>query len=220
MPNAARLNGDSPVYQLTVDAADVVTVTDHEDRDEAHGQLIAHVVRGDYYLRTIQTGPAHSTYELLTLAMGRRRPRSTGHAIIEEVGVQDAHPVDAPELAALNAWRWIARHELTWQRGSDPHPAHGYPLAVLSAARAESRGWFSAGLLLPEAARLADAGSIPRPSQRCLEALRHSAIAWPIARVEGLAAAVVADIEIPVVAATLPALIWWYALLSWGARAT
>jgi len=53
------------MYQFIVDAADTVTVTDHPDRDDAHGQLLRRAVRRDYYLRTVQTTPAHTTYELL-----------------------------------------------------------------------------------------------------------------------------------------------------------
>jgi hypothetical protein len=42
-----------------------------------------HAVRGDYYLRTTHTGPAHTTFELLVLTEPRR-PLSAGHAVIEE----------------------------------------------------------------------------------------------------------------------------------------
>jgi hypothetical protein len=208
------------MYQLTVDAADTVTVTDHLDRDDAHGQLMRRAVTGDYYLRTVQTTPAHATYELLHLAEGRRQPRSAGHAIIERVDAADGLlPVDPPERAADAARLWIAHHQLKWAHGADTDPDDGYPTAILSAARAEARCWFHAGLLLPEAARLAHVDPIPRPGQQRLEALRRNAISAPAHRDERLAAIVAAQLGGPSSAPTLVALIWWYALLSWGATA-
>jgi hypothetical protein len=179
-----------------------------------------HVVAGDYHLRTIQTAAAHTTYELLAVSDDRRRPRSAGHAVIEELTDERALPVDTPELAAAAAALWIAHHRLKWDRGCDTDPGAGYPLAILTAARAEARYWFDAGLLLPETARLADVTPIPRPSQRLLEALRHTATTQPTHRAHDLADIVGAQLEIPTAAATLAALIWWYALLSWGATAT
>jgi hypothetical protein len=208
------------MYQLTIDTPHAVSVTDHPDRDDAHGQLMRRVVAGDYYLRTIQAGRAHTTYELLTVDDHRRRPHSTGHAIIEELTGERALPVDTPELAAAAARRWIAHHQPTWDHGSDSDPGTGYPLAILTAARAEARCWFTAGLLLPEAASLADVAPIPRPSQRLLEALRHNATADPAHHAHDLADVVGTQLENRTDAATLATLIWWYALLSWGASAT
>jgi hypothetical protein len=207
------------MYQLIVDAADTVTVTDHPDRDDAHRQLLRRAVHGDYYLRTVQTTPAHTTYELLRLAEGRRRPRSAGHAIIEHVDADGLLPVDPPERAADAARLWIAHHQLKWAHGADTDPGYGYPTAILSAARAEARCWFHAGLLLPEAARLAHVDAIPRPAQQRLEALRRNATAAPAHRDERLAGVVAAQLGTPSSAPTLAALIWWYALLSWGATA-
>jgi hypothetical protein len=207
------------VYQLTVDTADTVTVTDHPDRDDAHGRLMRRAVAGDYYLRTVQTLPAHTTYELLHLAEGHRRPRSAGHAIIERIDADGPLPVDSSERAADAARRWIAHHDLKWAHGTDDDPGDGYPAAILGAARAEARGWFHAGLLLPEAARLALVDPIPRLSRQRLEALRHTAIDGPAHRNPRLAAVVAAQLDTPASASMLAALIWWYALLSWGAGA-
>jgi hypothetical protein len=207
------------MYQLTVDAAEAVTVTDHPDRDAAHGHLLRHAVRGDYYLRTVQTGPAHSTYQLLALTEGRRGPRSAGHAVIEDLSTDEALPVDSPDQAAAAATRWITHHQPTWRHGCDTDPGTGYPLAILTAARAEARYWFAAGTLLPEAALLAAAGSIPRPSQQRLETLRHHANAHA-GTDENPAAVVTGHVESATASTTVAALIWWYALLSWGASAT
>lgn len=207
------------MYQLTVDAADTVDVTDHPDRDDAHGQLMRRAVTGDYYLRTVQTTPVHATYELLHLAEGHRRPRSAGHAIIERIDSAGLLAVDPPERAAAAARLWIAHHQIGWTHGSDADPGDGFPAAILGAARAEAREWFDAGLLLSEAARLAGVGPIPRPGQQRLEALRHTAINAPAHRDDRLADVVAAQLRGPTSAASLAALIWWYALLSWGATA-
>jgi hypothetical protein len=206
------------MYQLTVEDGDDIAVTDHPDRDAAHGQLMRHVVRGDYYLRTVHTGPAHSTYELLALTDDRRRPHSAGHAVIEEHADERALPVDPPERAA--GARLISHQEPSWEHGSDTVTDAGYPLAILTAARAEARCWFAGDTLLPEAARLAGAVSIPRPIQQRLDALRQYATTQPTRRAEDLAAGVTGPLEIPAAASTVAALIWWYALLSWGAIAT
>jgi hypothetical protein len=80
------------MYQLTVAAAHAVTVTTHSDREAAHGHLVRYVVAGDYYLRTLQAGPVLGTYELLALVEDRRRPRSAGLAIIEDLAGDRARP--------------------------------------------------------------------------------------------------------------------------------
>ncbi|KAA0093580.1 hypothetical protein CIW49_26315 [Mycolicibacterium sp. P1-18] len=84
------------MYQLTIDAAQAVTVTSHPDHAAAHRQLMRHVVRADYYLQPVATGPTHSAYDLLALAQGRRRPRRAGRATIDEVAADRVRPEDAP----------------------------------------------------------------------------------------------------------------------------
>jgi hypothetical protein len=49
-----------------------------------------------------------------------------------------------------------------------------------------------------------------------LEVLRHSATSRPTHRAADLADIVAAQLTMPTAAATLAALTWWYALLSWG----
>lgn len=205
------------MYQLTVDAAHVVTVTDHLSRDAAHAKLIRHVVAGDYYLRTLQVGSTHSTYELLALADDRRDPGSIGHAIIEELPTCCAPAVESPDRCAAAAGEWIAHHGRTWEYGCDTDRAAGYPLAVLTAARAEARFWFQAGTLLPEAARLADAAPIPHPHPARLEALRRIAIAQSAPG--GLVERITTEMGSAPSAPTMAALIWRCALLRWGATA-
>jgi len=87
------------MYKLTVEADTAVTVTDHPDRDAAHGALIRYVVGADYYLLPTQTSPARTTYELLALRdeddsdrVRDRRPRSAGRAVIEELPPAEAAP--------------------------------------------------------------------------------------------------------------------------------
>ncbi|MCP9276940.1 hypothetical protein [Mycolicibacterium arenosum] len=206
------------MYRLTVDAADAVAVTEHPDRDAAHGRLMRHVVTGDYYLRTVRTGPAHSTYEMLHLADHRRRPRSAGHAVIEHVDPERRPPID-PHVVADAACDWIARHERAWRHGHDTDSRGGYPGAVLTTARAEARTWFPAGAALPEAARLADAETASPLPQVRLEELRRRAVTAAAPLDARLADTVIAQLDPAAPASTTAALIWWYSLITWGATA-
>jgi hypothetical protein len=216
------------MYQLTIDAGAGTTASEHPDWPTAHRHLIDYVKAQDYYLELIQAGQPHTSYQLLELGdiaeEQRRRdegrhPRTVGHAVIEELSRTPA--ADQPYYAAASARRWIDDHHPLWAHGADTDPGARYPLAVLTAAQAEGRCWFSAGTLLREAAHLADVDPIAQPDPTLLETLRRDAItrAGTTPSSAELAAAVQqaapADTPTPHTAA----LIWWYALLTWGADA-
>lgn len=217
------------MFQLSIDHGRSVTITDHPDRDEAHRNLIEYIRGADYYLRPIQTAAAHSSYELLEvqdLAEGDRildrQPRSAGHAVIEECATDTDLPADPPYYAAAAALRWLDDHHQDWQHGSDADPGARYPLAVLTAAQAEGHHWFCAGTLLREAAQLAAVEPISNPDRNLLETLRHNAISR--AGISTTPAELAAALEELLPASTsaghTAALIWWFALLTWGAGAS
>ena len=84
------------MHQLTLDVGHGVTFTSHPDHATAHRQLMRHVITADYYLHTVATGPAHSSYDLLALAEGRRQPRRAGRATIDEVAADRVRPEGVP----------------------------------------------------------------------------------------------------------------------------
>jgi len=84
------------MHQLTLVVGHGVTVSSHPDYATAHRHLMRHVVTADYYLHAVGTGPARSTYELLTLAEDRRRPHRAGRATIEELAADRIHPEAEP----------------------------------------------------------------------------------------------------------------------------
>ena len=101
-----------------------------------------------------------------------------------------------------------------------------YPLAVLTAARAEARYSFTAGTIYNEAADLADVGiaDVPPPRQNTFEILRESAITagrnGSITTAAELAAAVQAQLTADLTPQQTAALIWYYALILWGVTAS
>ena len=220
------------MYLLTIDHdSRAVSISDHPDFDTAHSTLLEYVVGADYYLKPIQTTAPHTSYELVQLLdsddateppQRRRPPRTAGHAVIEH------HPepvqlADSPYYVAVAAQRWISDHAPLWTHGADTDPGARYPLAVLTAAQAEGRCWFSAGTLIREAAHLAGVDPIAHPDQVTLEALRHSAItasSRPTPSPAALAATVEELLPAHTTAADTAALIWWYALITWGVKAT
>ena len=219
------------MYQLSIDHGRSVTISDHPDRDDAHGALLRYVIGADYYLRPIQLGGAHSSYELLQLGELAepdrelyRGPRCAGHAVIEELATQASVPADSPYNAAAAAWHWIDDHRDIWDHGSDTDAGTRYPLAVFTAARAEARCWFSAGTLIREAAHLAGVEPIANPDQAPLENLRQAASTATRSCPEPGPAEIAAAVAQFITADTAPghtaALIWWYALLTWGVRAS
>jgi hypothetical protein len=217
------------VYLLTIDHdSRAVSISDHPDFDAAHNTLLEDVVGADYYLKPIQTTQPHTSYELVQLLdddteplQRRREPRTAGHAVIEH-RPEPVKLADSPYYVAVAAQRWITDHAPVWTHGADTDPGAHYPLAVLTAAQAEGRCWFSAGTLLREAAHLADVEPIAHPDQVTLEALRHSAItaSGRSARSPAALAATVQELlPAHTTAADTAALIWWYALIAWGVTA-
>ena len=153
-----------------------------------------------------------------------RGPRCAGHAVIEELATEASAPADSPYNAAAAAWHWIDDHRDIWDYGSDTDAGTRYPLAVFTAARAEARCWFSAGTLMREAAHLAGVEPIANPDQALLENLRQAAStatrSCPEPGPAEIAAAVAQFITADTVPGHTAALIWWYALLTWGVRAS
>jgi hypothetical protein len=88
-------------------------------------------------------------------------------------------------------------------------------------ARIARRGNYLAGTLLREAAHLADVDPIPHPDQTLLKTLRRDAItrAGTTPSPAELAAAVQRAAPDDTPTTHTAALIWWYALLTWGANA-
>lgn len=211
------------MHQLTIDHdAKSVSVTEHPNYGHAHRALLDYVVGADYYLRAVQNCPAHTSYELLRLADDEptRDPHITGIATIEEHHAEDMS-VPSPYFSACEARRWIDDHAVTWHHGSDTDPGYRYPMAVLGAAHGEAHFLLRAGTLLPEAARLAGAQSARHPDQDTLEMLRHNAMALAGGDTPqspaGLATEVQRHLPADVTAHQTAALIWWTALLIWGA---
>ncbi|MCW2688507.1 MAG: hypothetical protein JWR37_3397 [Mycobacterium sp.] len=221
------------MYLLTIDHdSRAVSISDHPDFDAAHKTLLEYVVGADYYLKPIQTTRPHTSYELVQLlddddaeaepVERRRPPRTTGHAMIEH------HPepvklADSPYYVAVAAQRWISDHSNLWTHGAEADLGGRYPRAVLTAAQAEGRCWFSAGTLIREAAHLAGVEPITHPDEATLEALRHNAITTasrPTPSPAALAATVQELLPADTTAADTAALIWWYALITWGANAS
>ena len=101
-----------------------------------------------------------------------------------------------------------------------------YPLAVLTAARAEARYCFTAGTIYHEAADLSDVGTtdVPRPRQTTFEILRDSAVTasrnGSITTAAELAAAVQTQLTPDITPHRPAALIWYYALILWGVTAS
>ncbi|MBY0289725.1 MAG: hypothetical protein K2X52_21685 [Mycobacteriaceae bacterium] len=212
------------MYHLSIDhQGRAITTTDHPDRDDAHRSLLNYVIGADYYLRPVCTDADTTRYELLALAdpdSRAARPHHTGHATIAPA--HDDASVTSTYYAAVAAQRWIADHHLKWEHGSDTDPGSRYPLAVLTAAQAEGRCWFTAGALWREAAQLAGVELAAAPDQHLLETLRHNAIAQAGADLSAaqLASAVHAALPAHISAAHASALTWWYVLLSWGITAS
>jgi hypothetical protein len=211
------------MHQLTIDLGDTKRTVPYDDFEAAHRMLMSHVVAEDLYLHTDWSSPQPgTTFKLLKVDQDCTRPRVVGTATI---ALAPAKPVDAPYYSAQEALRWIADHEAVWMFGADNDPGVRYPLAVLTAARAEARGWFSAGAIYTEAASLAgvDIDEVPRPRQVTLEVLRDHAIAAGRREHPLNAADLATEVQRHLTADVTPqqtaALIWWAALLIWGVNA-
>jgi hypothetical protein len=212
------------MHQLTIDHnAKSVSISDHPDFTDAHRALMSYVIGADYYLRQLPSADPHTSYELVQLAddddpAHLRRPRITGRAVIAELS-HTATPVSSPYYTACDAQRWINDHNATWLHGSDTDPGHRYPMTLLTMARAEAHYTLRAGVLLPEAARLAGVEDSPVPAQTTIEALRHNAIsnAERAHTAAEVAVAVQQMLPAAVTDQQTAALIWYYALILWGA---
>lgn len=209
------------MHTLTIDTG-TITVTDHDDPDAARQALNDFLVRGDYYLRPLQTTTAHIRFELLVLqddyTPGRtpREPQVAGTATIEQ---QDSgsRPVDAPYFTACEAQRWISDAQHTWQRRDRDNP---YPAAVLTLARGAAHGHIGSDSLLNESAQLAGGEDDTRPDAQALEALRHNAISAPGASPTpaAIAAAVQHHLRPGSSDGAVATLVWYYTLIAWGAH--
>jgi hypothetical protein len=212
------------VYELTITTAEAAKTTDHDDFPDAHQALMSHVIAEDLYLHATEQGTRECPrFTLLQMPDDDRGTRIVGTATIATAA---GKPVVGNYYSAHAALRWTADHTATWRHGCDTDPGVRYPVAVLTAARAEARYCFRAGTIFHEAAALSDAGNaeVPRPSQHLLEQLRHSAATagraqTPITAAE-LAAAVETELLQNTTAEQTAALIWFYALILWGVTAS
>jgi hypothetical protein len=212
------------MYDLTIITPTDVNTTAHNDFPDAHQALMSHVIAQDLYLHAKWPAPRDSpSFKLLCLDEGAHEPRVVAIATIAPA---PAKPVIGPYYSAHDALRWTADHTATWRHGCDTDPGVRYPLAVLTAARAEARRSFvTAGMIFSEVAALSDAGTadVTRPSQHTFERLRDSAIAAgrnaTITNAAELAAAVQAHLTPEITPVQTAALIWYYALILWGVTA-
>jgi hypothetical protein len=214
------------MYRLTIAANTGNNTSDHPDWTRAYRALIDYVVGADYYLRLIQTGRPHTSYDLLDLnqtsspiagrAGAPRAPRTVGQAAIAKLAGTD---IDEPYYIAAAAQRWISDYQARSTSGSPGDAAIRYAATVLVNAQAEARCWFSAGALLREAAHLAGTEPIPDPHQPTLEALRDNATQRLRSQMcpAELAAAVQEILPADTPSAHVATYIWWFALLTWGA---
>lgn len=212
------------MHQLTIATDTATHTTPHDDFADAHRALMSHVIAQDLYLHASWPTPRTAvTFKLVRLDPAEHRPLITGTATIEPA---PAKPVIGPYYSAEAALRWTADQSVIWRHGCDTDPGVRYPLAVLTAARAEARYSFTAGTIYNEAAELSDVGiaDVPRPRQNTLEILRSSAINaarnQSITTAAELAHAVQAHLTVDITPQQTAALIWYYALILWGVTAS
>jgi hypothetical protein len=95
-------------------------------------------------------------------------------------------------------------------------------MTVLTMAHAEAHYTLRAGTLLPEAAQLAGVEDSHEPGQPTVEALRHNAICTVTDTRSPAAVATAVQQLLPagVSDQQTAALVWYYALILWGANAT
>ena len=208
------------MYELTITTDKAATTTNHRDFPTAHQALMSHVVAEDLYLHaTERTTRECPSFTLLHLADEDRGTQIVGTATIT---ANSGKAVVNSYYSAHAAMRWTAEHTATWRHGCDTDPGVRYPIAVLTAARAEAHYWFRAGTIYHEAATLSDAGNaeVPRPSQHVFEQIRHSAVtagqAQSITTAAELAAAVDTELPADITTDQTAALVWYYALILWG----
>ena len=214
------------MHQLTIDHHHQTPyVSAYPSFDAAHRALLRYVVDADYYLRPVPISGVHSRYQLLgpvdpAGSKRTRDPRVTGVATIAEIP-DTRVPRPAAGFAARDAQRWISDHTATWLHGCATDPGYHYPMAVLTLARGEARRYLYAGTLLPEAAHLAGLDEPAHLDRSIVDMLRHNAIQddgahrSPVALAAAVTRLLPADTDDDHTAA----LIWYYALLRWGASA-
>ncbi len=212
------------MYELTIDVENDVHTTAFDDFPEAHQALMSQIVAQDLYLHPRRPAtPNAPSFTLLRLEEGETRgPRVIGSATIEPTA---AKPVIRQQKSAEDALRWTAEHTATWRHGSDTDRGVRYPLAVLAAARAEARYGVTAGHIFTEAARLSDASpDTPRPPQHSFERMRARAVAAArnstITTGADLVESMKAEPDENFTAEQTAALIWYFALILWGAPAS
>lgn len=212
------------MHELTIATADTTNTVPYNDFDEAFNALMVHVIAQDLYLHAKWPTPRTTTaFKLVSLDELAGKTHIIGTATI---ALSAGKTVVAPYYSAVAAQRWISENTTTWETGCDTDPGSRYPRAVLTAARAEARGWFAAGMIYPEAASLSDAGAtdVPRPTQHVFERLRDSATRAgrnaTITTLAELADAVVEQLHPYVTDEQTAALIWYYALIHWGVTAS
>ncbi|TXI56482.1 hypothetical protein [Mycolicibacterium mageritense] len=212
------------MHQLTIAKGDdAITTPGFVDFEDAHRMLMCHAIGEDLYLQHNRAGrgPGSSSYSLIKLeGWPKLRPHVIGTATIEP---EPGKPVVPPHQSAIAAQQWIADNICEYQHGSDTDPGRGYARSVLTTARAEARRQFRAGTIFDEAVRLSDNGNedVPRPQQTRLEILRDQAInlgrnGRPLTP-EELAEHVQRHHTPAITPQQTAALIWWTALLIWGA---
>lgn len=212
------------MHQLTIELDDTTSTIPYHDFETAHQQMLSHVIEKDLYLHVNSDHrEPGTTFQLVRVTERTTRPRIVGTARIEPA---PATPVADPYYCAHAALCWIAERDVIWLHGCDTDSGVRYPLAVLTAARAEARRWVAAGTIYDEAAELAgvDNDQVPRPHHATLAILRDEIVTDAALRAEPLpAAGLAAEVQRLLPADTTPqqtaALIWWSALLMWGATA-
>lgn len=211
------------MHELTIATDDTTNTAPYNDFDEAFSALMTHIKAQDLYLHAKWPTPRTTTaFKLVSLDEVAGKSRIVGTATIAP---SSGKTVVAPYYSATAAQRWISENTTTWETGCDTDPGARYPRAVLTAARAEARGWFAAGIIYPEAASLSDAGNadVPRPMHHIFERLRDSATRAgrnaTITTPAELAAAVAEQLHPHITDEQTAALIWYYALILWGVTA-
>lgn len=212
------------MHELTITTGTAHHTTPYNDFGDAHRALMSHVIAEDLYLHAQWPTPRTVTaFKLVSLDADRGETRIAGTATIApSIG----KPVVGHYYSAAQALAWISDHTVSWNHGRDDEPGIRYPRAVLSAARAEARGHVIAGMIFSETAALCDAANpdMARPSQHTFERLRDSARTaghtGATLNPAALADAVHSELTPDITAEQTAALIWYYALITWGVTAS
>ena len=212
------------MHDLTITTDTAHNTTPYNDFDDAHRALMSHVIAEDLYLHAQwPTARTVTAFDLVRLDAERGKTRIAGTATIAPAA---GKTVVGHYYSACQAQTWISDHVVIWEHGRDDEPGVSYPRAVLSAAQAEAYGHVKAGMIFAETAALCDAANadMPRPSHHTFERLRDSARAAghnnTTLTAAALADAVTGQLTPDITAEQTAALIWYYALIMWGATAS